>query len=126
MLKLAIQIQSFLFKALYPGIYQIETDNAGFINLRFNKLTPRYIPWCLSFFGVTIGCGWTSCLAVLVHRATKSILRPWVQWNFLATIISMLLWLAVTLEVVALMSLVHLPELFRLITVVQELERQCK
>lgn len=126
MLRLAIKIQSVLFKVLYPGIYHIETDGAGFINLRFNKLTTRYIPWCSSFFGITLGCGWSSCLVILVHQTIRCTLRPWVQWSFLATIISMLLWLLATIEVVVLILWIRLPEVIKLISVVQQLERQCK
>lgn len=123
--KLAVKLQRTLFSVLYSCPYHIKVDNEQLFCFKFEKLTTRFIPWIFSFFFVTLGCGWTSCSVIIVHQIVcQRPLDPWVQWNFYATIITVLLRIASTLEVVIVITIALWREFSNLIYMLQWLERK--
>lgn len=125
LIKLAVNMNCKLFGILYASPYQIAI-NDDFLFLQVDTIIHKYLLWSFAFFGITIACGWTSCLLIFLRQLVfQGSLPPWIQWNLLATIFATLLWFAASFETIVVAGLIRLPELVTMGTTIQHIERRC-
>lgn len=123
----AVIIQAKLFQILYPAPYGVKFTSDQFLNFYFDKITTKHLLWLSSLSLITFGCGWNSCVLILIRQLVfQSLLPHWVHWSFFATIISALFLVAATLEMLGLIGLIAFPQVMATITALQQLEQKCK